>query len=1481
MTMAGEPSERHPIDRLAEEFVERYRRGERPSVGEYVGRYPELADQLGEVLRALVLMEELGPGPGGSEGASPGGPAPRHLGDFRLLREVGRGGMGVVYEAVQESLGRRVALKVLPADAWVDPTQRERFRREARAVARLHHTNIVPVFGVGEEGGVHYFAMQFIHGQALDEVLREVRRLRQGQKASPSTSTDGDALAGSLAAGLVSGTLRPPSAGGDAPAAADHPEGQAPPSSSVTLLGQSDSEGHHHYFRSVARIGLQVAEALAYAHGQGVLHRDIKPSNLLLDAQGTVWVTDFGLAKTDAAENLTHTGDIVGTLRYMAPERFNSWSDPRSDVYGLGLTLYELLTLRPAFEDSDRNRLIRQVLEAEPPPPRKSDRRIPPDLETVVLKATTKEPGRRYQTAAELAEDLRRFLADRPIQARRATALGHAWRWCRRNPALAALTTSVAALLLTVAVVASGAALWLRDERNATREQLHLTQEAERLARQRLYEARLAQAQANRGSGRVGQRFESLNALGEAARIAQELGLGEDKLLALRNEAIACMALADVRPVGEGWEGYPPGSELDVVFDPALEHYARFDNQGNLSVRRVAGDVELVRLPGPGTKAGVNPEFSPDGTFLDTTHGPAADGGPWQLRVWDWRRRALVFREPFPDWNGLTFTPDGRRAAVGRTDGTLYLYELPGGQEVRRLSVGLRPDLVAFTPDAAQVAVASRQVKEVQVRDAASGSLVRKLPLPGAPSHLAWQPDGPLLAVGCGRSIYLWDTATGRQHLVVQGHQGLGVETFFAPGGDVLSSQAWDGIGRLWDLASGRQLLSSSCLVRQPYWDGRRLIGGGTSDRGTGVRLWEAALGREYRALPCLLPGETGVHGGAVSPDGRWAAVAYDDGVRLWDLVQAREAAFLNIGRTNAAAFHPSGRELITSGSAGLCRRPLRQDAGTLHLGPPRLLAVPAGVRPLQRVAFDGPGHALAVVGGNAGTVLHLDQARAQTPDLRHDDAVFVAQSPDGGWVATGTWNGYGVRVWDAHTGRPACDPLLADQPDARIATVAFSPDSRWLVTGTGTEFRFWRTGSWTTERRIPRAPEAGHFAVVFSPDRSLMALTTSRAVVQVRDYPDGRLLATLQGPPADTVQPLGFSPDGDRLVVLADGRPRVWDLRLVRTQLADLGLDWDLPPYPPAPAAGSPVRVQVLSDPAAVRRLVAGARAVHGVAFAPDGRRALSAGFDGTVRLWDLAAGTEVRRFRGHTDRVTTVAFSPDGRQALSGGCDQTIRLWDVETGQEVRHWQAHADVVEVVAFSPDGCRALSGGRDRTLRLWDVATGAELRRLVEFGDRVRTVVFSPEGRHALSGSYDRTVRLWDLQTGQEVRRFEGHTAFVRAVALAPDGRRALSGGDDRTLRLWDVATGQQLRAFEGHAEEIEGVAFSPDGRYAVSGGEDGTVRLWDVEQGREVRQFIGHESEVYSVAYSPDGRAALSGSMDGTLRLWDVAGVLREGPGQ
>jgi serine/threonine-protein kinase len=452
--MTSSSDERGPVEGLADEFLVRCKRGEKPTIKEYCDRHPELAAEIRDVFEAVLMVEDLKPGSGdvsGSFGESVNidGKRLQQVGDYRILCEVGRGGMGVVYEAEQQALGRRVALKVLPKTSAGDGSAQLRFQREAKAAARMHHTNIVPVFDVGQDGDYLYYAMQLIHGQGLDVVIDDLKRLRAQSGKTPVMQDQ--AADRSIAASLVAGKFERENLAQDGqpdPNATAAYEGRTP--SSALLPGQSEistvTSNRGIYFRSVAQIGVQTAAALSYAHSRGIIHRDIKPGNLILDTTGNVWVTDFGLAKTGESA-VTHTGDILGTLRYMSPERFRGQCDVRADVYALGMTLYELVSLKTAYASSDRLQLIELIRHTEAASPRSLDTRIPRDLETIVMKALDKEPRRRYQSADEIGEDLQRFVNDEPIKARRIGSLERFGRWCRRNPAVASLTAAVLVLM--------------------------------------------------------------------------------------------------------------------------------------------------------------------------------------------------------------------------------------------------------------------------------------------------------------------------------------------------------------------------------------------------------------------------------------------------------------------------------------------------------------------------------------------------------------------------------------------------------------------------------------------------------------------------------------------------------------------------------------------------------------------------------------------------------------------------------------------------------------------------------------------------------------------------------------------------------------------------------------------------------------------------------------------------------------------------
>ncbi len=523
--------DRDPLDLLAEEFMRLRKQGEHVTVEAFAQTHPEHAEQIRAVFPALLIVDEAKPN--WSSADSPVDRLTRErLGDYRLVRVVGQGGMGVVYEAEHQALRRRVALKTLPPAVVREPSLIERFRREARAAAGLHHTNIIPVFDVGHEDGIWFYTMQFIEGRGMDQVFDELVALKSS---------------GSDASQFVSQLTSDDSIGSTAASSGAHAD-----------------KYQKAYFHAIARLGADVADALAYAHERNIVHRDVKPSNLVLDHSGVVWLADFGLAKTDDVD-LTRTGDFIGTARYMAPERFGNRGDHRMDIYGLGITLYELCTLQKAFAGMDRMALMDQIVHVEPTPPREVDRFIPLDLETVVLKAMEKDPRRRYTTASELAADLRRIVDDQPIQARRASSLERVTRWMRRNRALTAAILSMAALI--VVLVAS--TLVISQERDQARLNLAEAQRQRRLADA---SSRRAAEQQRLAEGNFGIAFDAVDRYYNL--VSEEMLLNEPGMEPLRAKLIG----AAVEFFEQLVENQQDDSSVQLSYIDALHRLGRVED---------------------------------------------------------------------------------------------------------------------------------------------------------------------------------------------------------------------------------------------------------------------------------------------------------------------------------------------------------------------------------------------------------------------------------------------------------------------------------------------------------------------------------------------------------------------------------------------------------------------------------------------------------------------------------------------------------------------------------------------------------------------------------------------------------------------------------------------------------------------------------------------------------------------------------------
>jgi WD40 repeat protein/tRNA A-37 threonylcarbamoyl transferase component Bud32 len=1363
------------LDEIIATYLKAAQAGAAPNHEELLGRYPALANELAEFFADQERLQRVAePVRAAVTGLPPVGTLIRYFGDYELLEEIGRGGMGVVYKARQTSLKRTVSLKMILTGQLANEADVRRFQAEAEAAAKLDHPGIVPIFEVGQHDGHHYFTMAFVPSESLAHKIAQ--------------------------------EMLPP--------------------------------------RQAAELVRKVAQAVAYAHVEGVIHRDLKPANILIDQHGQPRLTDFGLAKrlrsepgASAATGLTATGQVLGTPSYMPPEQASGQRGavgPAADVYSLGAVLYCLLTGRPPFQAANPLDTLLQVLEHEPVAPRQLNATLPRDLETICLKCLNKEPRKRYPSAQELIGDLDRYLAGQPILARPIGRSERLWKWVQRRPAAAALLL-VGGLIAVGLPLLLGALLHNADLRAKAVQNLNVAERDLDAARLDTAEQQqLAQeAQANLNTAK--QDLDSVrNEVDQQKQLAKQTmqfsqGLrlvGQSSALRVNNPGLALLLALEGQKLAPGLMANNAlreaidecHEERTVPFRPDC-HSAMYSPDGKMILSLLSYGGGRLWEPNHGTTIGdlnlppiglASAIFSPDSKCIVFTFN-GHTRLTWRksptsviytdcvARVWDVgsRREIAVLKGHKSQVASAQFSTDGKKLATASWDGTVRIWNTTTWKEERVLAAHKSGASAAlFSPDGQSLVTVptnyrherSQDVEVLKVTDALldpfAGTLPQGIkPGDGGGSGMGGTTSG--MPVREPRIVAIWDVATGKQRAALKpglapySSEGF-VPVHWSPQGDRVL--AWRTIC---DAETGEPRITLPTEDRRgpPHDlaghvmfnpDGTRVLT--VPDEHT-LSLREASSGKEALIIHVTagIQAPEGIAGRPrFSSSGRWIlCICRDRAVRIWSTDTGEELwCFRGHEMTpTSAAFSPDGRRVVTAAPDGTVRvwRTLRGSHYALSL---------EGKFAQHNVVFSPDGERLATGGYNANT----------------DD------------------QGESAQIWNARTGerlhtlrglQMLGNNRTRDFLLGRIVAMQFSPDSKRLLVAS--KEIFGRAEDSGVFGRLLGAPPAGDLP--FTP-------------VRIWDVATGKELVAFQGHRTAPVF-AAFSPDGKRVLTAEDRQSSRW----------------------------------IFSHSGGYR--------------AGDGRLT-----DPAAYIWDAATGKRLQTLKGNENRdLTCAAWSPDSQRVLMA--DQSdanslvaVRIWDVAAGKPVVTLDLAESGyrIDLAQFSPDGKHVLvlRNGHN-AIGIWNTTTGD-----------IACTLGPPAGVGHLQGVWEgkfvykaRSGRVVDIPA--ESFNVPGHTGTITYAAYSPDGRRIVTASGDKTARTWDATTGKALHVLRGHMLPLNHATFSPDGTRVVTSSDDDTARVWDAETGDEILTLAGHKAKVHSAVFSPDGKYVATASADGSVRIWPL----------
>ena len=1419
---------------------------------------------------------------------------PEQFDRYRIIKKLGHGGMGAVYLAHDTKLDRRVALKVPKFSPDSDPENLERFYREARATATIHHPNLCPLHDVGEFNGIPYLTMAYIEGWPLSHFVRPDKRLPQAGTAA-LVRTVALAIAEAHKLGIIHRDLKP-----------------------------------------------------------GNILVDKRGQPIVMDFGLARWVNadkdDVRLTKSGSilgAPIYMSPEQVYGDVENMGPS---------CDVYSLGVILYELLTGRLPFEGNTTAVLAKTLMQT-PTPPSKHRPDLDPRLEAICLKAMAKQINERFATMTEMAAALADFIKAEK-QEREGTGSGSRLPRTgklKTSPSGSGITrpSEPAPAVVAPRSDESGSHSSFPIDPPSGEQRLRADRPTPSLSnRETVSQATPSDVKKRSPKAVIPTDADDTSALADPSvsfvrRVSpkpppkmRSIRQSRKKLWLIGGGILLLLAGGGLLT----WFLWPepPATTVKIRLNPPNAQVRVEIDESILDMNVLADPYKLK----PGTHTLVvtgkgfedfRLEFNVNAEqerFLDVQLKPLAVVKADPVEPVPPVGPPAKLDAPFDGHNKrpvrcVAFSGDGKKVVSGGDDGRLIAWNMVTHKMVFAIEVSKQPILAVALDEKGIRAATTGTDGVVRVWDLTSKTLKPIGEIPNGSATMAavtLSADGKLVLFGGeDKVVRLWevDNKAAAAVKTFNGHSGAVCAVAFAPNGKHLASAGEDQTIRIWDpnntARETKKLTGHTDTVRSIAYtrDGKRLVSGG-DDRI--LRLWDvdnkatvelkrfAGHSGTIRSVSFTLD-DKGIVSAATGP--------FDNTLRYWN---ADTGAFIRIvGR------HKDGVYAVACSRLENNRALSGGEDGVLRLWD--LAATSAG----------SPMPTLDAL---------VEVRRLRAPDGAKTGLNRVAVARDGRRLLTAGKDGVG-RIWDAATGK---EILALKETSEALHFVDFSADGKLALTGgADKKVRVWNAETGDLLRTFDGHKERV-LCGVFTPDGQHVVTAGDGAVALLWKVKDGTIVQRFEKHHTKPINGVALAPDGKRLLTASDdGNLCLWEVnaeksgaglfvRSIPTEQGAVTSVAFLPDGKRAVTGGHDrsVRLWSLDGGKLEHRFDGHLGQVSAVAVSPGGRLLLSAGADGTVVLWDLLSGKLLTRYTGHAGTVGGVSFTPDGSQAVSAGADRTLRLLDLPRSHcdpgplpnnlvnipSARPFTpTHGDVIESVVVTPDSKRGLSASWDKTVRLWDLTDGKELAVFALQPNKVHAVAVSHDGKRALSAGYDHQVLLWDLEKlkppipaeVQPLKVLKGHTKEVQSVAFAPNGKRAVSGGSDNVVIIWDVDKGTELKRCTGHAapiwavtflpdnkhilsasrdktirrwdadtgkeaggkwlapDEIHALAIAPDGRRAVSGGKDKLVHLWDVATGQLLASFHGHTNTIAGIAFAPDGRWVLSGSDDNTARLWDV----------